>query len=271
MKLCVSNWSLQEELSAGRMDIAGFFEFCEDNEIDRVELLGDFVNCSIKELKNMLAERGLTLCAWSALNNFLVPEGAALDGQIDRMRASIDEAYELNARVLRVFSGDADDVPHEKGLQRIIRTFRLCAPYAEAAGVVMALENHGVFAGRSEQILRILKEVDSTALKTTLDPSNYIFVDEDPAKAAMNVLGRVAHVHAKDYRLTREGDGPYSWPTVSGAMYSCVPIGKGSVDWKAIIEALRSSGYDGCLSIEYEGANPVEGTAESIQALRVMI
>lgn len=271
MKLCVSNWSLQEELSAGRMDIEGFFKFCEENEIDRVELLGDLVNCSIKELKHKLEERGFTLCAWSALNNFLVPEGAALDKQIDQMKASIGEAYELNARVLRVFSGDADDVPYEEGLQRIIRAFRLCALHAEAAGVVMALENHGMFAGRSEQVLRILNEVNSPALKTTLDPSNYIFADEDPVQAAMNMLGRVAHVHAKDYRLAREGDAPYCWPTASGAMFTCVPIGEGSVDWKVIIEALKNSGYDGCLSIEYEGARPVQGTVESIRALRTMI
>ncbi len=271
MSLCLSMWSLQELVTAGRMDLSGFLDYCLDNGVAEVELLEFMQEESPAETRAMLASRGIRAGAWSAANNFVQPDSAALREQVDGMKRSIDGAAELGAPILRVFSGDEHpDAKYEDGLKRILEGFAACEPYAREARVVMALENHGVFAGRSAQVNHIISSIASPWLRATLDTANFLFVDEEPLAAARNLATSAAWVHAKDYAPCAP-DAEGAWPSLAGRYYEGCALGDGSVDLPGIVRALGAAGYTGGLSIEYEGPNPLFNTKRSIAFLKSIL
>lgn len=55
----------------------------------------------------------------------------------------------------------------------------------------------------------------------------------------------------------------------NGEAFREVPLGQGSVDWKAYIQALQDIGYKGYLTIEREvGANPKADIDQAVQFLK---
>ena len=82
---------------------------------------------------------------------------------------------ELGTDILRVFSGSARaGVTQEQGMDWILEGLSAGAAYAESRGVTLALENHGKFAGRSEQVRGIIDAVGSPALRVNLDTGNFL-------------------------------------------------------------------------------------------------
>lgn len=268
MRLCLSMWSLQEEVEAGRMDLSGFLDFCAAHGVETVELLEFLQKETPAQTRAMLKDRGIAAGAWSAANNFVQADRAAFLQQVDYLRRCIGQAAELGAPVLRVFSGDEHPaVRYGDGLNSILEGFRACVPEALAAGVTMALENHGVFAGRSGQVNAIVAAVDSPCLRATLDTANFLFVDEDPLRAVQNAVHNAGWVHFKDYRPCAPADAG-SWPSVEGRYYAGTALGEGCVPLGEIAGALKDAGYGGCLSIEFEGPDSVAGTVRSIEEVK---
>lgn len=161
MNLCLSMWSLQEEIEAGCMDLDSFISYCCSNDVKNVELLDFFIHLRMKDLKKKLDNSGIYADAWSIANDFAHANSEIRQQQIDYVKRGIDAAAEIGAKVVRIFSGDIKDgVSYESGREWIIEALLKCELYAHQTGIIMALENHGVFAGKSEQVLDILKAVD---------------------------------------------------------------------------------------------------------------
>ncbi len=64
---------------------------------------------------------------------------------------------------------------------------------------------------------------------------------------------RIARVHVKDYDLRRPGEAGFC------------PLGAGSVEWPAVIAALRAAGYDGPLT--YEGPGKPAEVCRRLEAM----
>lgn len=101
------------------------------------------------------------------------------------------------------------------------------------------------------------------------DPSHLLWQFVDPVKFIDRFSDRIYHVHMKDAATTLDG--------VSGILSSHLgfgdhrrgwdfrSVGRGDVDFQAIIRALNRIGYDGPLSIEWEdsGMDRIHGARES--------
>lgn len=271
MQLCLSMWSLQEEVSAGRMDLAGFLAFCSHHHVQTVELLGFLQKETPGQTRRMLADRSMRAGAWSAANNFVQPSPAELRRQIDGLKRCVDEAAEVGAPILRVFSGDEHPaVGYQDGLKMILDAFGACEPHARSAGIVMALENHGVFAGTSGQVNGIIEAIGSPYLRATVDTANFLFVDEDPLSAVRGTARHAAWVHFKDYRPCA-ADEEGAWPSLAGRHYAGCALGEGCVGLKGIAAVLSAGGYQGCLSIEFEGPQPLDSTVRSIHFVQAIL
>lgn len=62
----------------------------------------------------------------------------------------------------------------EQASQWILEAMAECAAFAREHGVVLALENHGLLAGKSSQVAEILASVGSPALKANIDTANWM-------------------------------------------------------------------------------------------------
>jgi sugar phosphate isomerase/epimerase len=133
------------------------------------------------------------------------------------------------------------------------------------------VENHGYYVQASDRVQALINEVDRTNFRTTLDIGNFVCVDEDPVVAVRNNIPFASIVHVKDFYRRPEALNPgEGWFRSSGGNYlrGAIP-GHGDLDIRSAIGIVRQSGYDGYLSIEFEGMEPcVYGTKLALSNVR---
>ena len=259
MKTSITIWSFHREIGSGAMDVPGFLKEAKKLGFKAVELLSVWTESpeQIKQVRESAADLGLAICAYGIHNDFACA-GSELDAQVDFVRKGIETAARLGCPILRVFGGDAKEgLTFDKARGTIVEGFYRCAPDAKAAGVTMALENHGWLSCTSNSVLRIIKGVGSPALKSTLDTGNFLIGDEDPIVAARNLAKEVAHVHVKDVRWkTPPDEKAQVFVSVKGRKVQPETIGEGEIDLPKILRILKKADYQGYLSLEYEGNDP---------------
>jgi len=125
-------------------------------------------------------------------------------------------------------------------------------------GVKFALEVHPTeIAFDIHSARRTLEALDHRPeFGFNFDPSHLYWQGVDPARFITNFPDRIYHVHMKDAKVTLDGD--------SGILGSYLPfgdarrgwdfqsLGRGDVDFEAIIRALNRINYQGPLSVEWE-------------------
>ncbi len=180
-----------------------------------------------------------------------------LPAEIELVKQALEEAAFLGCPALRVFAGGYDLDWHEYS-GRIAEAFAACVEFAQAAGVVMALEDHGALCKNSEQQLFYLKAVNSPYLRLLSDIGNYwSHAGESPLAGVTATAPFACMVHVKDLRHINHQP-------------VAVPVGEGEIDFTACFRALQAAGYDGYLSLEYECAfgRGVDGIVSSLAHIR---
>jgi L-ribulose-5-phosphate 3-epimerase len=154
-------------------------------------------------------------------------------------------AASVGAKVILLPVGQPDALSPEQARDNLVSVLSECAPEAEKAGVVYAVENVGqALAHTADDLMEIVTRVGSPACQVYYDVGNATAQGADPAADLRRLAGRVVMVHVKDIRAAGAGRG-------------LVVIGDGVVDFRAVAEAARQIGYDGYLTLE------VPGTAET--------
>ena len=89
---------------------------------------------------------------------------------------------------------------------------------------------------------------------------NFLCADEDPASAFTRVAPYAYYVHAKDFIVkpfTDADPGEGSFRSRGGKYLRGTIVGHGNVPIKQCMYQLKRAGYDDCISIEFEGMEPV--------------
>ncbi|HQY92521.1 sugar phosphate isomerase/epimerase family protein [Caldilinea sp.] len=280
MKLSISMWSVVSAVRQGRIDLPGFIEFAarqQENGARGVELLDYFWRDRAAEMDKamrQIADAGLELAVYSIGNDFFQPEREAWEKQLADLKTGVDVANLLNVRTMRVFSGNAKpDYAFEDGFAWIVDGLAAGAHYAESHGVTLALENHGLMAGRSDQVRRVIEAVGSPALRANIDTGNFLLVNQNPTEAAQDLADLAALVHLKDFRRARADETEHIYKALDGTAFTGAVVGQGEVELAAIVKILDDAGYDGWLSLEYEGGDdPLTiGVPQSLQAAQKLL
>jgi sugar phosphate isomerase/epimerase len=98
-----------------------------------------------------------------------------------------------------------------------------------------------------------------TWIGVALDTGNLAVQGGDPVRAVYDLGEHLAYLHFKDI--------------LPGGGHNCCAMGRGIVDVRGVVRALREVGYDGVLSIEIETIDhdPTEEIIESAQLLRELV
>src|SRR5690606_8801130 len=100
--------------------------------------------------------------AYDVTNNFVSSSEEERKTALEKVTDGIHTAKRLGTNVVRVFCGDLHgDLTYEQGQQWIVEGLQEAAKLAEQEEVYLAIENHGLLAGRSEQVLDIISKVNS--------------------------------------------------------------------------------------------------------------
>lgn len=273
MKLGVSMWSMVEDYQSDKLDVKGFIDIMHEQGIKGVELLDFFwkdKETEIETVKKMLADYNMEMACYSIGNDFVVDDADARKIQIEYVKSGIDDAVRLNADKLRVFSGSPkENVSYEDGKKYILDSFSECSKYAEKNGVTMVLENHGLFAGKSDQVKDIIETVGSNYLRSNPDTGNFLLVGEKPEDAVDKLKKYIRHVHFKDFAKSADNTG---YQGLDNQYYQGCILGDGIVNMNKIVDILDKYRYDGYLCIEFEGPAPqIKGTVDSINYVKSLL
>lgn len=264
-----------------------------------VQLLAD--KGALETFKNAFEHRSLTISALSCHGNPLHPDKAQAAEFHAAWRNSVQLAEKLGVDTVVTFSGcpgggPDDKVPnwhvcawpsdHAESLEwqwqeRVIPYWRDETTFAEAHGVRVAIEMHpGFVAYAPHHILELRREV-GTNLGANFDPSHLYWQNIDIVRAIRYLGESIFHFHAKDtyldpVNLPLKGvldTTPYSNVAERSWVFRSVGYGHGELEWRHIISALRTVGYDSVVSIEHEDslASPDEGLAKAVAVLKNVI
>jgi sugar phosphate isomerase/epimerase len=280
MRIAVSNYSYYRYVRTGEMDIPGFIAEAKKAGADGVELLAPFYKNPKSDREAALlalSEASLPCPIFSVSQNFAKKDPAERSAELEKIRFGISEAQAYGATVVRVFAGDVGpDVTFEEARSWIIDGLAAASVDAAVAGIRLALENHGKLAGTGEQVRGIILDVRAKsgvdALWANPDTGNFLLVDQPSHEAIRQVANFAAMVHFKDFAPEPEGHKGFAYDSLSGKRYVGTSVGEGSVELAACIAILRASGFDGWLSIEYEGEeDPIIAVPRSVAAARQLL
>jgi sugar phosphate isomerase/epimerase len=161
------------------------------------------------------------------------------------LRQAVPHTASLGAKVILLPVGQPDDLTPEQARDNLVNVLKECAPVAEQAGVIYAVENVGqALALTPEHLLEIVDRVASPACQVYYDVGNAAWQGADPVQDIAKLGPHLAMVHVKD-RIVEDGKG------------RTAIIGQGTIDFPAAARALHKIGYDGYAVLE------VPGTAEN--------
>jgi sugar phosphate isomerase/epimerase len=199
-------------------------------------------------------------------------QAESVEAEAERLYSQVDIARALGARLMRHDASRgfqalrAAHFSFAEALPMLAKGCRMVTEYAAEQGVITMVENHGFFCQDSQRLAALVGAVGHPNFGALADIGNFLSADEDPAIAAGNLAALALHVHAKDFHVKPgAGDDPgKGWFRSRGGNYLRGAIlGHGNVPVRQCLGNLRRAGYDGYVSIEFEGME------DCVEALRI--
>lgn len=264
MKLGISSYSLFQAMHQGRMNISEVIDWTADigaSHIEIVPKLGfDFDNDPglEEQIINKTEAAGIEISNYAIGANFITDTDEAYEAEIARVISEVDRVHRLGAKLMRHDVASRQDISIQRfneDLDKIAAACRRIADHAAQYGITTSVENHGYYVQASDRVQALLHAVDRPNFKTTLDVGNFVCVDENPVTAVKSNLKYASIVHIKDFyiRPSYRNPGEGWFKSTGGNFLRGAIAGHGDIDLWEIIRAIKSSGYDGFFSIEYEG------------------
>ncbi len=264
MKLGISSYSLYQAMHQGRMTIEEALDWVAELGAAHIEIvpgLGfDFIEDPDleKRLVERAAQLSLTLSNYAIGANFITDNEESYETEIERVISEVDRAARLGIKLMRHDVASREDTSilrFNEDLEKVASACRRIADHAAGYGITTSVENHGYYVQASDRVQTLVHAVNRPNFKTTLDVGNFVCVDENPLTAVANNLPYASMVHIKDFyiRPARRNPGEGWFRSAGGNYLRGAIAGQGDLDLIEIISLVKSSGYDGFLSIEYEG------------------
>ena len=243
----------QQAKPAKKMTLEDFIRRAHQLGVDGVSLESCFIDrfdkAYLSEVKGMLDEFKLDrVFAWGHPDGL---EGGKNEKMFDDMMKSVEYAADIGAQVMRVVGSSLmfRFEPHGPQIEKLSRMFSQAAKEVEKRGIKMAVENHLDF--NSDEILQILKNVNSPNVGINFDTGNFVRVLDDPVLAMKKLVKYVYATHIKDLRIQK------GVPVNEWYFFSCTPVGDGGVvDNQAIGQLLEDNGYKGFMAVEIDFLHP---------------
>jgi sugar phosphate isomerase/epimerase len=272
MKIGVSSYSYSRLVKAGALRQIEVIAKAKETGFDVIEFstiavpAGKTLPGFAKELRVEAERVGIPIVNYTIGADFLSGSGGDLPAEIERVKREVDVAQILGVPGMRhdatggFPSGHVGPKDFAAALPRLVEGCRAVTEYAAAKGIKTMVENHGFFCQDSERVERLVNAVAHPNFGVLIDMGNFACADEDSGAAVGRLVRYAFHAHAKDFHL-RSGalfpPGEGWFVSRSGNFLRGAIIGHGDIPVGQCIRILKKTGYDGVLSIEFEGMEDV--------------
>ncbi len=253
---------------------------------------------AVDKINDAFGKNSITVSALSVHGNGVHPDKAVAKKATDELVAAIRTAKKLGTDRVVTFSGcpgdkmsscpnwitcpwpnDYADLLEWQWNDVLIPYWKKIASIADGEGVKVCLEMHPGFMVYGVDSMLRLRSAVGKAVGANLDPSHLLWQGVD-ISAAVKALGEAVYFfHAKDTAIDAENTrvngvlDTKSYAKVLDRSWIFRTVGYGNADFKKIISALASVGYDGPISIEHEDSlmPPREGLQKAVEYLKSII
>ena len=176
---------------------------------------------------------------------------------MQRLCDQVDIAVELGVSVMRHDATFAlpkkEGYGWREGIRDMAPHIRRVTEYAEERGVRTCTENHGYIYQAPERVEELIRTVGHRNYGWLVDMGNFMCADADPTNAVVIAAPYAFHVHAKDFTRREDALGVGVHTTRAGTYIAPAVIGEGVVPVKRCLSILKAAGYEGYVSVEFEG------------------
>jgi sugar phosphate isomerase/epimerase len=195
------------------------------------------------KIKEICDKNGIKISGISAHTPLCKPEIS-----VEYLKMAVRFAAELGAPVVNTDEGPKPEWTSKEMDYNLMKyTLTEAAKVAERRGVLIGLEQHQQYSKIPEGLKSIYELVDSPAIGINFDCGNaYLGGAGDIYDWLESVKNELVHFHAKDISIQQSKD---ERGKVTGTPVGCA-CGDGVVDWKRIIDIIKSTGKEIVLSVE---------------------
>ncbi|RCS26779.1 sugar phosphate isomerase/epimerase [Polaribacter sp. WD7] len=180
VKYSVNAFTFNDMLRNGEMDFFDMMDFASDIGLDAVDLTCYYFEGYPKatidskmlfKLKKKALALGLDITWTGVRNNFVKPDETSRANDMQMIKDWLKVSSKLGAAVMRVFAGKGRYTGYSKDQVKewMVAHFKECAKYAEETGVITALQHHNDFLYDADEVIDILKRVNSEWFGLILD------------------------------------------------------------------------------------------------------
>jgi sugar phosphate isomerase/epimerase len=212
-------------------------DYCAEQNFDAIDPTGYFFpgypkvpsDQYVNDFKRRAFQLGLDISGTGVRNNFASPDKAKRAADVQHVKEWIEVAARMGAPVLRVFAGPLpaghtwDEVAEWMG-----EDLKKCVEQGKQYGVLVGIQNHGDTLKTAEQVLKIVKMVDSEWFGVIVDTG--YFLTPDPYKDIARVTPYAVNWQIKESPFGKES--------------------KVRTDLKKLVRIIREGGYRGYIPIE---------------------
>ncbi|MHA8106989.1 sugar phosphate isomerase/epimerase family protein [Aquirufa sp. 5-AUSEE-100C1] len=199
-----------------------------------------FLATNMGATRRQVADAGLKIVNLGSSANMHFLDPTKRQNNLDEAKKYIELASQLGCPFIRVFPNDLPkDQPENETVDAIIRALQELGDFAKNTGVKVLLESHGKVI-KSDMLLHIMEETNHKNIGLVWDFFNMWSVTQEPPAQVYQVLKKyILHTHIKDAILSG-----------SGEKYTL--LGQGNAPVQEALHALKTGGYSGYYSFEWE-------------------
>ncbi|CAN5869690.1 hypothetical protein BH10CHL1_BH10CHL1_32420 [soil metagenome] len=237
-----TKWSFDQTLQA--IKAAGYTTTGLLSRTSDEPFIGAETNSAyLANLKQRIATSGLTANLGALHTRHNIP----LEDSIRDVRKQIDNAHFLSLQYVMSFGADnPEDFAH------YFKVMHDAAAYAADKHIQLVMKPHGGISGTSDEILRVIKEVNQPNFSIWYDAGNIIhYTGKDPVAEIDPIAAHITGFCAKDCGELK-GD-------------VMLQFGEGKVDFRAVFQRLKAGGFNGPVMVECckVGQTPEETTVNA--------
>lgn len=196
IKISCNAYSYNNYLREGEMTLDDLFELCAKLDFDAVDPTGYYFpnypdvpdDEYIYHIKRKAFLLGLDISGTGVKNDFTNPDKSKRKADVELVKRWMECASKLGAPVIRIFGGRGiqSGYTEEEVTEWVVEGIKECADYGKKCGVMAAIQNHNEFFKTADQILKVLRMVDSDWVGLMVDTGSFRGTDpyEEIAKAA---------------------------------------------------------------------------------------
>jgi sugar phosphate isomerase/epimerase len=258
IKLSLAAYSFRQALDLKKptMTLFDFIDLAADLPLDAVELtsyyFAETTDAYLDKLRAHAEKKKLAISGVPVGNNFCLKDDAKRRVQIDLVKDWTARAARLGSKTVRIFAGNLEKGETLDAAQkRVIAATEECLEVAAKHNVLLALENHGGITATPEQLLALVKPINSPHLGVNIDTGNFKTADPYADVAKIAPYGVVCQIKTEVF-----------------------PAGgkKSEADLGRYVKILKDANFHGFAALEYEAAeDPKAAVPRYVKELRKLI